>query len=115
MTSDAFRKLALSLPNTEERAHMNHPDFRVNNRIFATLGYPDDGRAMVALTPEDQVAFVRSRPKAFVPVKGAWGARGATCVILRHATVAMVREALRVAWEARSRPVRPRRASRQRT
>jgi hypothetical protein len=28
MTPAAFRKLALSHPETEERQHMNHPDFR---------------------------------------------------------------------------------------
>ena len=41
MTPNDFRKLALALPETEERAHMNHPDFRVAGKIFATLGYPD--------------------------------------------------------------------------
>jgi hypothetical protein len=29
MTADEFRSLALSLPEAEEAAHMNHPDFRV--------------------------------------------------------------------------------------
>ena len=29
MTPNDFRKLALSFPETEERRHMNHPDFRV--------------------------------------------------------------------------------------
>src|SRR5580704_13784852 len=41
MTPNDFRKLALSFPDTEERGHMNHPDFRVAGKIFATLGYPD--------------------------------------------------------------------------
>ena len=30
---------------------MNHPDFRVGGRIFATLGYPGPDWAAVALTP----------------------------------------------------------------
>jgi len=34
---DDFRRLALSLPDVVESAHMNHPDFRVGGRIFATL------------------------------------------------------------------------------
>jgi len=37
MTANDFRKLALSLPETEERCHMSHPDFRVAGKIFATL------------------------------------------------------------------------------
>jgi predicted DNA-binding protein (MmcQ/YjbR family) len=36
MTEDDFRKLALSLPEAEESSHMNHPDFRVGGKIFAT-------------------------------------------------------------------------------
>ena len=80
---------------------MGHPDFRVGGRIFATMGYPRAGWAMVALTPEDQAAFVAMRPDAFVPVKGKWGEQGATNVILRHATVPAVRDALVSAYEAR--------------
>jgi hypothetical protein len=35
-----FRRLALSLPEAAEGAHMGHPDFRVRNKIFASLGVP---------------------------------------------------------------------------
>ena len=80
---------------------MNHPDFRVGGRIFATMGYPRAGWAMVALTPEDQAAFVAMKPAAFAPVKGKWGEQGATNVILRHTTVPAVRAALASAYEAR--------------
>ena len=40
MTVNQFRRLALSLPEVAERGHMDHPDFRVGGKIFATLGYP---------------------------------------------------------------------------
>ena len=82
MTADDFRKLALALPETEERSHMNHPDFRVAGKIFATLGYPDKTRGMVKLSPEEQHYFSKDYPDAFIPVKGAWGRRGATSVLL---------------------------------
>jgi hypothetical protein len=101
VTSDAFRKLALSLPDAEERAHLKHPDFRVNKRIFATLGYPKPGWAMVALRPEDQQIFLKLQPEAFVAVKGKWGERGATNVILKSASVRLVREALEAAHDAK--------------
>ena len=101
MTPESFRTLALALPGVEERAHMNHPDFRVGGRIFATLGYPGVGWAMVALTPADQLAFVAMKPEAFAPVKGKWGAQGATNIVLRHARVPAVRAALAAAYEAR--------------
>ena len=101
MTADGFRRLALALPGVEEGAHMSHPDFRVGGRIFATMGHPKPGWAMVALTPDNQAAFMAMHPEAFVPVKGKWGEQGMTNVNLRHARVPAVREALKSAWEGR--------------
>jgi hypothetical protein len=98
MNASGFRRLALSLPETSEAAHMSHPDFRVRGKIFATLGYPSAAWGVIGLTPKQQQAFVRDDPDAFVPVKGAWGRRGATCVRLRVAPVAQVRKALVDAW-----------------
>ena len=100
MTEDGFRKLALALPGAEERAHMNHPDFRVGGKIFATLGYPGRGWAMVKLTPSEQLLFSTAEPDVFVPIKGTWGSRGATNVRLDMAKVAPVRRALEAAWRA---------------
>jgi hypothetical protein len=99
MTPDDFRQLALALPGVEERAHMNHPDFRVNGKIFATLGYPNAGYAMVKLPPEEQHNYCTTYPDAFVPVKGKWGLQGATNVILEPAKKTHVKKALRAAWE----------------
>jgi hypothetical protein len=76
---------------------MGHPDFRVREKIFATLG-PGEEWGMVKLTPEQQAVFVRSEPDVFQPIKGGWGRRGATQVILQAATEASVRQALGVAW-----------------
>jgi hypothetical protein len=98
MTPDTFRKLALSLPDAEERAHHHHPDFRVAGKVFATLGYPDDAWAMVRLYPAQQQAFVAADPKTFAPVKGAWGKKGCTNVQLAAANKARVQEALQAAW-----------------
>jgi len=102
MTAAEFRKIALSLPQATEAAHMGHPDFRVGGRIFATLGYPRSGWGMVGLTPEQQELFVRAQPAAFAPVKGGWGLAGATNVRLRAAKKAAVREALTIAWRNRA-------------
>ena len=98
MTVDTFRRLALSLPESAEVGHMGHPDFRVGGRIFATLGYPDERWAMVKLTREQQEGLVAAEPGVFAPVKGSWGQRGATCVLLRKAKAASVRTALMAAW-----------------
>jgi hypothetical protein len=98
MTAANFRKLALSFPGAIESAHMHHPDFRVRGKIFATLGYPDKGWAVVKLTPDEQKRFVESDPKVFQPVKGAWGRRGNANVNLPAAKIDIVREALTAAW-----------------
>jgi hypothetical protein len=98
MTANDFRKIALSLPEAEERAHMDHPDFRVGGKIFATLGYPDRGHGMVKLSPEEQHYFSKDHPDAFVPVKGTWGRRGATSVVLKAAKKETLGKALLAAW-----------------
>jgi hypothetical protein len=98
MTAGDFRRLALNSPETTESAHMDHPDFRVGGKIFATLGYPDMGLGMVKLFPDQQADFVRAEPKVFAPVKGGWGRRGATHVRLKAAKKASVQRALAAAW-----------------
>jgi hypothetical protein len=98
MTADEFRKIALSLPEAEEREHMDHPDFRVAGKIFATLGYPDTDLGMVKLSPEDQHYFTKDYPDTFVPVKGAWGRRGATLVHLQPVKKEILSRALEAAW-----------------
>jgi hypothetical protein len=98
MTAKEFRKIALSLPETEERSHMDHPDFRVAGKIYATLGYPDKTRGVIKLSPEDQHYFSKDNPGVFVPVKGAWGRRGATSVHLKAAKKAILAKAIQAAW-----------------
>ncbi|MFZ0708116.1 MAG: MmcQ/YjbR family DNA-binding protein [Candidatus Korobacteraceae bacterium] len=99
MTADQFRKLVLSFPDTEERAHHGHPDFRVGGKIFATLGYPDQTRGMVQLTPEQQAEFVHDHPQLFAPAAGKWGQKGSTIVNLPKATKAVLKRAAEAAWK----------------
>lgn len=97
MTTDDFRRLAMSMPEAVEGEHMNHPDFRVGKKIFATL-MPDGEHAMVKLTPPQQRQFVRANPKCFAPVKGGWGERGATQILLKQAARASVQAAIVATW-----------------
>lgn len=101
MTPNGFRKLALSLPGTLESEHMDHPDFRVRGKIFATIR-PDTAWGVVMLTPGQQSEFVSADPKAFAPVKGGWGRRGATQVLLKAVKPATLRAALVRAWRNRA-------------
>ena len=94
-----FRKIALSMPESAEGSHMGHADFRVKNKIFATLFSRDDVElGMVKLKPDQQRQFVSAHPDAFAPVKGGWGRGGATEVILKHAKAAAVKNAMMAAW-----------------
>lgn len=101
MTAAQFRTIALSLPDTVESSHMDHPDFRVKGKIFATLGHPSRAWGVVGLKPEDQDYFCRTEPDAFVKVKGYWGRVGATQVLLKRARTPAVRAALTAAWRRR--------------
>jgi hypothetical protein len=99
MTANDFREMALAYPRAVESAHMNHPDFRSDGKIFATLGYADDNLGMVKLTPEQQRSFVRESPGVFNPCSGAWGLRGATNVHLASVERSVVRDALDCAFQ----------------
>ena len=98
MSSNRFRKIALSLPGVIEGSHQAHADFRAGKRIFATLGYPDQDWGMVKLTPEQQSVLVEAEPDIFRPVPGGWGKRGSTNVRLAAADQATLQSALTFAW-----------------
>jgi hypothetical protein len=98
VTPTEFRRIALSLHEAVESSHMDHPDFRVGGKIFATLGYPDKTCGMVKLFPDQQQEFVKSEPQVFIPVKGYWGQRGATYVRLKNAKKPSLRKAMYAAW-----------------
>jgi hypothetical protein len=98
MTVNQFQRMALSLPEAKERGHMDHPDFRVGGKIFATLGYPDGNYGMVKLSPEQQRIYVSANPKVFVPAPGAWGVQGSTLILLKAAGADIVHQALKAAW-----------------
>jgi hypothetical protein len=96
-TADDFRRIALGMKDAVESAHMGHPDFRLEGRIFATL-HADRKHGMVKLTPEQQETFVREHPAAFSPESGAWGRQGCTAVRLDMIDEDTVGEAMTLAW-----------------
>jgi hypothetical protein len=98
MTGDDFRRIALGMTGAVEGAHMGHPDFRANGRIFATLRF-DATIGMVGLTLDDQAELIRSYPRIFSPESGAWGRAGATRVELAVADEDTVGQAVTLAWK----------------
>jgi len=110
MTADDFRQIALSMHGAMEGAHMKHPDFRANGRIFATLD-AEDKTGGLKLSPEEQRELMRSSPGTFVPAAGAWGRQGWTKVQLAAADEGTVRGALTLAWQNVTAQPRPRRSA----
>ena len=99
MSPDGFRRIALSMTGAIEGAHMGHPDFRANGKIFATL-YPDGESGMVKLTPDQQHEFMRDDSAAFAPASGAWGRQGCTTVRLDSIDEETLGHAMTLAWQA---------------
>ena len=98
MHANDFRRMALGMKGAVESAHMGHPDFRVANRIFATLHH-DRAFGMVKLTPDQQEQLMREHPEAFTPETGAWGLSGCTRVRLAAVEEEALGEALTLAWQ----------------
>jgi hypothetical protein len=101
MNAKDFRRVALSLEGAEEGSHMGAVDFRVGERIFATLAHEKQGYGNLMLTPEQQAMFVEELPKVFLPVHGGWGKNGATHVRLAAVSENVLEGALRTAWKLR--------------
>jgi hypothetical protein len=107
MSVQTFRRLCLSMPEAFEGEHMGHPDFRVKNRIFATLMPHKRGErerwGMVKLTPAQQKKLVAAHPESISPVPGGWGVQGMTRLRLGPASgnvadKATMRSAIIMAW-----------------
>jgi hypothetical protein len=101
-SADDFRRIALSFPGAEEKAHMGHPDFRVGGKIFATLGSPNGESGMVSLHPEQQELAMEAEPEAFRPATGAWGRSGSTLVALADVSDEWLERTLDWAWAKRA-------------
>ncbi|MGD9915397.1 MAG: MmcQ/YjbR family DNA-binding protein [Rhizobiaceae bacterium] len=96
MDADDFRRCALDLPEAQEKSHFGKADFRVNNRIFASLPEPD--RGVIKLTRDQQELLCAAEPAIFAPVKGGWGRQGWTSVHLAQADEPTLKSALRTSW-----------------
>jgi hypothetical protein len=99
MEQDEFRALALTFPEAVESSHFDTADFRVRNKIFATLREAD-GRAVLKLSPDEQQLVMATSSGLFEPIKGSWGLKGWTRVILDRADIETVRHAMGMAWRS---------------
>ncbi len=74
---------------------MDHPDFRVGGKIFATL-QPAKKTAVVMLSAADQTAALQMNPEALT--QKYWGKKGYIEVNLDRANAALLRALAQAAW-----------------
>jgi hypothetical protein len=106
MQRQEFRALALSFPEAVEGSHFGTADFRIRNKIFATLREAD---GVLKLTPDQQQLVMATSPGLFQPIRGSWGQKGWTRVVLDRADAETVRHAMGMAW----RSIAPKRLARE--
>ncbi|HEY1296152.1 MAG TPA: MmcQ/YjbR family DNA-binding protein [Chloroflexota bacterium] len=64
ITAQRVREMVAGLADAQEGAHHGHPDFRVNNKIFATLSEAED-RSALRLTSIEARALAERTPAVF--------------------------------------------------
>ena len=95
MTTDDFRRIAISFPGTEQLNGLGYPNFRAGRKSFATI---ENSTSVIRLTQDQQATFVAAAPEIFAPVSGGWGRSGSTVVRLEVADAATVQDVLATAW-----------------
>jgi hypothetical protein len=95
MTLGDFRRLVLSMPETEELKGMGYQNFRTGRKSFATI---EDTMAIIRLTRDQQATFVATAPDVFAPDSSGWGRLGSTVIRLEVADEGTVQVAIATAW-----------------
>ena len=99
-SEDDVRRIALSLPHTEERPSYGTPGFRVKDRLFARIREP--GVLLVRVADEGEKDFlIRAEPEKFFTIPHY---DGHPSVLVRLAAVDAdeLAELLTDAWQARA-------------
>jgi hypothetical protein len=98
MSVDAarVRELALALPLASEAPHFDRLAFRTPRKIFATLSM-QAGDLNLMFDPDLRDFYCEHAPRAFTPVPGGWGRKGATRCDLRRVDEATLLSALQAA------------------
>ncbi len=94
---DAFRKIALSLPETSEQPHFEKTSFRVAKKIFATVDIKNQ-QVCIKLSAIDQNVFSAFDKSIIYPVPNKWGKQGWTYIDLKAVRKDMLTDALTTAY-----------------
>jgi hypothetical protein len=94
--ADAATALALSLPEAAQSSHFGNTDFRVRDRIFASM--PKAGAMVLKLTPEQQEMLIEAEGAVFSALPNKWGEKGWTTALLATLDEPTALSALWMAW-----------------
>lgn len=96
VTSEAFARMALALPDVVAAPHFERTAFKART-IFATLA-ADGLSANLNFTPEEQALKCLVAPELFEAIDNGWGRKGATTLWLELASGDDVEAALAMAY-----------------
>ncbi|TJY43847.1 MmcQ/YjbR family DNA-binding protein [Cohnella pontilimi] len=97
MKISEVRKIALSLPKTEEVQHWGKPSFRINNKIFTVI--QDDMKTVtVKTTKEEREIYTRMDPSTYT-IPEAFSNLNYMNINLETANEDEVKELIRIAWK----------------
>ncbi|HJT82493.1 MAG TPA: MmcQ/YjbR family DNA-binding protein [Chthoniobacterales bacterium] len=102
ISTETARKIILSMPEAEEQEHHGHPDFRVRNKIFATL-WPAERRSVLKIRFDADAGWLKSSKQALSEIK--WGKQRWTNVNLQFIDSKAFRQLVEDAWYAVAPPV----------
>jgi hypothetical protein len=98
MTSDEFSDLALGLgPNVRAKAILDSIQFQVGGATFATLGWPEQGWAVVKVDPRRQ-AWALSLSRGLTPEPGRRRNAGIVLARLTDLDAGVFADLLADAW-----------------
>jgi hypothetical protein len=96
ITAEEVRRVALSLPEAEERETWGEATFRVRDKIFLMLS-PSEETASVKASPVEQEQLVASDPQTFA-IASYTGRFGWVSVRLATVDPDLMREIITAAW-----------------
>lgn len=97
VSASEARKLALSMPESDEHPHFERAAFRVKKKIFMTL-HEKKKQAVVKLSVVDQSVFVKAPNNAIMLVPNKSAAQGWTLIDLTKVQKTIFRDAVQSAW-----------------
>lgn len=93
----AFKKIALSFPESTEEPHFEKVSFRVKKKIFATWDKKKN-LACLKLSEKDQHVFSLADGTFIYPVENKWGKQGWTLIDLTRVHPDLFLDALTTAY-----------------